>query len=205
MSMDTDLADIMVACTEGKLNGIQLHTKPRSSVTVVAAAGVYPESYKKGDTLSIYQSHTLTENDHVFHAGTALNDGSLKSAGDCLIAATSIAESLQAALTRAYNIMGTINWPGKHCRNRIAHRAIKVPTQSEPLIPESGMTNAGARVSISAGNELVECIKALVKSTARPGASGALGGFGGVFDPAAAVYKEVPLLVTGTDGVGTRS
>lgn len=59
------------------------------------------------------------------------------------------------------------------------------------------MTYAGAGVSISAGNELVDRIKALVKSTARPGASSDLGGFGGMFDLAEAGYKEVPLLVTG--------
>ena len=204
MSMDTDLAEIMVACTEGRLDGVQLQTKPRSSVTVVAAAGGYPESYKKGDTISIDQSHTLTENDHVFHAGTAISDGSLKTAGGRVIAATSTAESLQGAVTRAYNIMETIDWPGKHYRKDIAHKAINALAQSEPTPPESGMTYAGAGVSISAGNELVERIKALVKSTARPGASGDLGGFGGVFDPAKAGYKEVPLLVTGTDGVGTK-
>lgn len=204
MSVDTDLAEIMVACTEGRLDGVQLHTKSRSSVTVVAATGGYPESYKKGDTINIDQSYTLTENDHIFHAGTALSDGSLKTAGGRVIAATSTAESLPAALTRAYHIMETIDWPGKHYRKDIAHRAINAPVQSKATPPESGMTYAGAGVSISAGNELVERIKALVKSTARPGASGDLGGFGGVFDLAKAGYKEVPLLVTGTDGVGTK-
>ena len=204
MSMDTDLAEIMVACTEGTLDGVQLHTEPRSSVTVVAATGGYPESYKKGDIISIDQSYTLTENDHVFHAGTAFSNGSLKTAGGRVIAVTSTAESLRVALTRAYNIMETIDWPGKHYRKDIAHRAINAPTLSNQVPPESGMTYAGAGVSISAGNELVERIKSLVKSTARPGASSDLGGFGGVFDLAKAGYKEVPLLVTGTDGVGTK-
>ena len=106
MSIDTDLAEIMLACTEGRLDGVQLHTKPRSAVTIVAAAGGYPESYHKGDTIDIDQTYTLTENDYVFHAGTALStDGSLKTAGGRVIAATSTAESLQAALNRAYSIM----------------------------------------------------------------------------------------------------
>lgn len=174
----------MVAYTEGRLDGVQLQTKARCSVTVVAAAGGYPESYKKGDTISIVQSHTLTENDHVFHAGTALSDGSFKIAGGRVIAATSTAESLPAALTRAFNIMETNDWPGKQYRNDIAHRAINAPVQSEPTPPESCMTYAGAGVSVSAGNELVGRTKARVKPTARPGASGDLGGFGSVFDPA---------------------
>lgn len=204
MSMDTDIADIMVACTEGRLDGVQLNTRPGSSVTVVAAAGGYPASYQKGDNISIDQSQTLTENDHVFHAGTVLSDGSLRTAGGRVIAATSTAESLPAALTRAYNIMENIDWPGKHCRSDIAHRAMNISVKSEPARSQSGMTYAEAGVSITAGNELVERIKIHVKSTARPGASGDLGGFGGVFDLAKAGYKEVPLLVTGTDGVGTK-
>ena len=204
MSMDTDLAEIMVACTEGRLDGVQFHMRPGSSVTVVAAAKGYPDSYKKGDTISIDQSYTLTENDHIFHAGTALNDGVLKTAGGRVLAATSTAESLQKALAQAYNIIDTISWPGKHYRKDIAHRAMTASARSQSIPPESSMTYAGAGVSISAGNELVERIKALVRSTARAGASGDLGGFGGVIDLAKAGYEEVPLLVTGTDGVGTK-
>ena len=204
MSMDTDLAEIMVACTEGRLDGVQFRMTLGSSVTVVAAAKGYPDSYKKGDIISIDQSCTLTENDHVFHAGTVLNDGVLKTAGGRVLAATSTAESLKKALAQAYNIIDTISWPGKHYRKDIAHRAMTPSARSQSIAPESGMTYAGAGVSISAGNELVERIKALAKSTARPGASGDLGGFGGVIDLANAGYKEVPLLVTGTDGVGTK-
>lgn len=204
MSMDTDLAEIMVACTEGRLDSVQFHIRPGSSVTVVAAAGGYPESYKKGDIISIDQSYTLTENDYVFHAGTVLNDGLLKTAGGRVLAATSTAESLQKALTQAYNIIDTINWPGKHYRKDIAHRAMTASARIQPTSPESGMTYAGAGVSISAGIELVERIKSLVKKTAIPAASSELGGFGGIIDPAKAGYEEVPLLVTGTDGVGTK-
>ena len=207
ISLDTDLAEIMVACTEGRLDGVQLHTNPGSSVTIVAAASGYPDSYQKGDTITINQNQALTEKDHIFHAGTALSeDGVLKTAGGRVIAATSTAESLKAALTRSYEIMESIEWPGKYCRKDIAHRALRTTTSapSEPVPSESGMTYAGVGVSISAGNELVERIKALVKSTARPGASGDIGSFGGVFDLAEAGYQEVPLLVTGTDGVGTK-
>ena len=50
---------------------------------------------------------------------------------------------------------------------------------------------------------MVEAIKPLATATARPGADGALGGFGGLFDLAAAGYRD-PVLVAGTDGVGTK-
>jgi phosphoribosylformylglycinamidine cyclo-ligase len=68
---------------------------------------------------------------------------------------------------------------------------------------KNGLTYAQAGVDIDAGDALVEAIKPLAKSTARPGADAALGGFGGLFDLKAAGFKD-PLLVAGTDGVGTK-
>jgi phosphoribosylaminoimidazole synthetase len=67
----------------------------------------------------------------------------------------------------------------------------------------SGLTYAEAGVDIDAGEALVEAIKPLAKSTARPGAEAGLGGFGALFDLKAAGYDD-PLLVATTDGVGTK-
>jgi phosphoribosylformylglycinamidine cyclo-ligase len=58
-------------------------------------------------------------------------------------------------------------------------------------------------VDIDAGERLVEAISPLARMTARPGADAALGGFGGLFDLKAAGYRD-PVLVSGTDGVGTK-
>jgi phosphoribosylformylglycinamidine cyclo-ligase len=67
----------------------------------------------------------------------------------------------------------------------------------------NGLTYAQAGVDIDAGAALVERIKPLAKSTRRPGAEASLGGFGALFDLKAAGYED-PLLVTTTDGVGTK-
>ena len=71
------------------------------------------------------------------------------------------------------------------------------PDSSKPL------TYRDAGVDIDAGEELVDAIKPLAASTRRPGATGDLGGFGGLFDLKAAGFKD-PILVSGTDGVGTK-
>jgi len=60
-----------------------------------------------------------------------------------------------------------------------------------------------AGVDIAAGNELVERIKPAIKSTHREGCVGSIGGFGGLFELPLDRYKK-PLLVSGTDGVGTK-
>jgi phosphoribosylamine--glycine ligase/phosphoribosylglycinamide formyltransferase/phosphoribosylformylglycinamidine cyclo-ligase/phosphoribosylamine--glycine ligase/phosphoribosylformylglycinamidine cyclo-ligase len=64
---------------------------------------------------------------------------------------------------------------------------------------------ADAGVSIDAGNALVEVIKPACKSTRRPGCDADLGGFGGLFDLAAAGYSSAnTVLIGATDGVGTK-
>lgn len=60
-----------------------------------------------------------------------------------------------------------------------------------------------AGVSVEAGYEVVRRIKSHVNRTKRPGAMGGIGGFGGLFDLASLGYKE-PVLISGTDGVGTK-
>jgi len=72
----------------------------------------------------------------------------------------------------------------------------KQPDQSKPL------SYRDAGVNIDAGNEFVEKIKASVASTRRNGVMGSLGGFGGLFELPAG-YQQ-PVLVSGTDGVGTK-
>src|ERR1700757_226646 len=66
-----------------------------------------------------------------------------------------------------------------------------------------GLTYSQAGVDIDAGAALVEAIKPLAKSTRRPGADAALGGFGALFDLKAAGFTD-PLIVATTDGVGTK-
>ena len=69
--------------------------------------------------------------------------------------------------------------------------------------PEGTLSYLDAGVDIDAGNELVELIKPAVRSTLRPGVITGLGGFGGLFELDTEKYRN-PVLVSGTDGVGTK-
>jgi len=68
---------------------------------------------------------------------------------------------------------------------------------------EASLSYRDSGVDIDAGNELVERIKPAIKSTHRPGCVGSIGGFGGLFDLPLDRYNK-PMLVSGTDGVGTK-
>ncbi|HEY0202885.1 MAG TPA: phosphoribosylformylglycinamidine cyclo-ligase [Acetobacteraceae bacterium] len=70
-------------------------------------------------------------------------------------------------------------------------------------LPPNGATYRQAGVDIEAGDALVERIKPLARATSRPGVMGGLGGFGALFDLRAAGFTD-PVLVSSTDGVGTK-
>jgi len=81
--------------------------------------------------------------------------------------------------------------------------AITTPTNDKPGANEKAGAYKAAGVDIDAGNALVKAIGPLAKASARAGTTAALGGFGALFDPKAAGFKD-PILVATTDGVGTK-
>ncbi|KAF1816283.1 phosphoribosylformylglycinamidine cycl [Eremomyces bilateralis CBS 781.70] len=69
---------------------------------------------------------------------------------------------------------------------------------------DTPLTYAASGVSISSGNDLVRLIKPIVASTAQPGTTSSIGGFGGVFSLHDAGFPGAPTLVSGIDGIGTK-
>lgn len=90
------------------------------------------------------------------------------------------------------------------CQWKLLEPAYDGATVTKDAGKEAAMTYADAGVSIDAGNDFVQAIKAAVKSTRRPGADADIGGFGGAMDLAAAGYKETPIIVQAIDGIGTK-
>ncbi|PWN19496.1 putative bifunctional purine ade1 [Microstroma glucosiphilum] len=195
------LADIMVACAERRLDSVDVkYKKGHSAVSIVLASGGYPGSYPKGKKITV---GSVPEGVKVFHAGTSLSSSNeLVTAGGRVIAVSAAGPTLFGALELAYKGVDAVDFEGKTFRRDIAHRALALASKSKQTNGE-GFTYASAGVSVTNGNDLVDAIKPLAKSTRRPGCDASLGGFGGVFDLKATGYKD-PVLVSGTDGVGTK-
>ncbi|KAK0538695.1 Bifunctional purine biosynthetic protein ADE5,7 [Tilletia horrida] len=196
------LADIMLACVERRLDAITVKVKDQHAVSVVLASGGYPGKYPTGVPIKIGQ---VPEGVTVFHAGTKLSpSGELLTAGGRVLVVSASGPTLKAAVDLAYQGVDAIAFDGKTVRRDIAHRALSPSSSSSSASArQEGLTYAAAGVSIDAGNALVEAIKPLAKSTRRVGCDASLGGFGGVFDIGALKMKD-PVLVSGTDGVGTK-
>ncbi|OBA20114.1 phosphoribosylamine--glycine ligase [Metschnikowia bicuspidata var. bicuspidata NRRL YB-4993] len=195
---DTDLAEVMLAAAEHRLDSVTIKTKEDTySTTVVMSAGGYPEAYAKGDEITI---KTPPADTYIFHAGTDVKDAKIVTSGGRVIASTATASTLRESVDKAYVGVDHVSFDKKYNRTDIAHRAFRDAQNAS-----AGTTYAEAGVSVDNGNLLVEQIKAKVKSTARAGADSDIGGFGGLFDLKAAGYDGADTLLVGaTDGVGTK-
>ena len=202
--IESDFAAVLLAACEHRLDCVELKLRQdvQFSTTVILAAGGYPEAYNKGDKIEINTEKLDPKITQVFQAGTKLDekDGSLVTNGGRVIAVTSTGSTIEDSLATVYAAVDNVNFKNKYFRRDIAHRALKQKNIKESI------TYAQAGVSVDNGNLLVQKIKAKVKSTRRPGADSDIGGFGGVFDLAAAGYEngKETLLVAATDGVGTK-
>ncbi|XP_061683679.1 trifunctional purine biosynthetic protein adenosine-3 isoform X2 [Syngnathoides biaculeatus] len=195
--LKSDLYEVILNTMNGKLasSAPEWH-QDKSAVTVVMASAGYPGAYSKGVALTGL-SQVEDMGIQVFHAGTALKDKQVVSSGGRVLTVTAVRSSLEAALQAANQGVAAVGFPGAVFRRDIGHKAIA------HLRQHRGLTYKESGVDIAAGNKLVDVIKPLARATSRPGCDAELGGFAGLFDLKAAGFID-PILVSGTDGVGTK-
>jgi len=123
--LESDLVDALEACVDGRLAETPLRWSPGASACVVASSGGYPGSYKTGLPITGLEAAAQVPGVEVFHAGTALADGQILTAGGRVLGVTAAADSLSEALARAYQAMAEIAFEGIYYRRDIGHRALK--------------------------------------------------------------------------------
>jgi len=122
--MKNDIVPIMDAVIEGTLDQCKLEIDPRASVCVVMAAGGYPGSYRKGHPISGLQSARRMKDVVVFHAGTAAKDKSITAAGGRVLGVTALGDSVEKAISRAYQAVPKISWKDVQYRSDIGQKAL---------------------------------------------------------------------------------
>ncbi len=116
-----DLLPVLINSALGKSLPNHLKMKEQSAIVVVLASKGYPESYPKGEVISL-PSHP-PDNSEIIHAGTALNEkGEIISSGGRVLGAVGFGEDLQQAKKRAYVLCESINFDSKYYRKDIAHK-----------------------------------------------------------------------------------
>jgi phosphoribosylamine--glycine ligase len=122
--LNDDLLPILMAVASREPLPREVAWTPQSAVCVVLASGGYPGSYATGKVITGVEMAEAPPPLVVFHAGTALNDRRLVTAGGRVLGVTARAISLRAALSLAYEAVASIHFDGMHYRRDIGKRAL---------------------------------------------------------------------------------
>ena len=121
MRLRTNLGKLCLAATRGKLDQEQVEWSHKTALGVVMAAKGYPDSYDKGDTITLPNASSDSK---VFHAGTKLDDGNILSDGGRVLCATSLGVDLEEAQKRAYQLVKKVSWDGSYYRTDIGFKGL---------------------------------------------------------------------------------
>jgi phosphoribosylamine--glycine ligase len=124
--VEGDLLEACAAAARGDLEGVELRVAPGAAVTVVVAAGGYPAGDDRGAPIDGIEDAEAT-GVLVFHAGTALHDGRVRTNGGRILNVTAVAPTIAAARERAYAAAALISFPGARWRKDIALAASATP------------------------------------------------------------------------------
>ncbi len=119
-----DLLPLCRAVAQGKGLPETVAWRPEAAVCVVLASGGYPGSYATGHPISGLEAAAAHPGVAVFHAGTAVRDGRLVTAGGRVLGVTAVGADIPAAIAAAYAAVAEIRFEGMHHRRDIGRRAL---------------------------------------------------------------------------------
>ncbi|WP_295856466.1 phosphoribosylamine--glycine ligase [uncultured Xylophilus sp.] len=123
MRLKSDLSDVLLAGAEMRLDQIELQWDRRVALGVVMAAHGYPLDPRKGDVVTGLPADQ--DDAMVFHAGTVLEDGVVRTSGGRVLCVTVLADNVRQAQQRAYDVARGIHFDGAQYRRDIGFRAVK--------------------------------------------------------------------------------
>ena len=136
--LKSDLVTVVEAAISGRLDQVEVEWDRRTALAVVLAAAGYPDAPKKGAVISGVNSASslldsrlptfgalpAADDLHIFHAGTAAEDGQTVVSGGRVLAVTALGDSVRMAQKRAYDAIAKIHFDGMQYRRDIGWRAL---------------------------------------------------------------------------------
>ena len=122
LRLKSDFAVLIEHGINGTLDKVEADWDHRTALGVVMAAANYPDTPRKGDEITGLPKHL--EDAHVFHAGTAMQDGKVVTSGGRVLCVVALGDMVKRAQQRAYEIADTIKFDGCQMRRDIGYRAI---------------------------------------------------------------------------------
>jgi phosphoribosylamine--glycine ligase len=128
--LKSDLLPVIDDAVEGRLAGMQLQWEAGSGACVVLASGGYPGDFQIGKEIRGLDKLANRRELLVFHAGTKMDRGRCLTWGGRVLNVVGTGPDLEAALKRAYDAIGEIQFEGMQYRKDIGHRALKNPAEA---------------------------------------------------------------------------
>jgi len=122
--LDSDLAEIMLACVEGRLQGDAARWSADTAVCVVMAAKGYPGAYPKGMAIGGIEEAEKLGRVKVFHAGTRVEGGKVVTSGGRVLGVTALGPDLAAAQRLAYQAVDKVRFENSYVRRDIGNKGI---------------------------------------------------------------------------------
>ncbi len=122
MRLKSDFSVLLEAAVEGRLDQVEAEWDRRYALGVVLAAAGYPESPRKGDAITGLDAQG--DDFHIFHAGTALVDDQVVTAGGRVLCVTALGDTVKIAQSRCYEVAEGVEFGGRQMRRDIGWRAI---------------------------------------------------------------------------------
>ena len=122
----SDLVTLVEHAVSGTLDRVEAEWDRRPALTVVLAAGGYPQAARRGDVIDGLDRLALAKHPDVmvFHAGTVAHDGRIEVGGGRVLGITALGDSLRQAQRAAYAAVSSIHFDGMQYRRDIGHRAL---------------------------------------------------------------------------------
>lgn len=125
--LKTDFLDVIEAVIDHRLEQLPVEWSREAAVCVVMTSGGYPGAYQQGMVIAgLPATAAASSASVVFHAGTALWDKDIITAGGRVLGVLGLGSTLSEAQREAYRVVNTISFEGCHFRTDIAHRALRV-------------------------------------------------------------------------------
>ncbi|MDP2791234.1 MAG: phosphoribosylamine--glycine ligase [Rectinemataceae bacterium] len=203
--LTSDILDVFEACAKGRLDELDILWEDKAAACVVIASEGYAIDAHDGQEREVKDFGDAADA-ALFHGATRIAaDGRVVASGGRLLCAAAWAASLNEAIDSAYARIARVDVVRSRYRKDIGRgKKFLVRAEVKATVASSASSYAAAGVDIDAGDRAVELMSAAVKSTYGPEVLAGIGSFGGMFDASALKKMDDPVLVSSTDGVGTK-
>ena len=123
--LKTDLADILLACCDGKLDDVDIQWLNKKSLSVVLCSKGYPDSFIKNIEIENLEQIEISDTNYLFHAGTIKKNNKIYAVGGRVLNFVSVSDNFSDSKKNIIDNIKRLNWSGGFYRKDIGYKVIK--------------------------------------------------------------------------------